>query len=156
MHWRFWETLKTASSFSFHIVADSQWHVPSHAINKLADSQWHVPACAIKELADSQWHVPARAIKELADSQWHVPARLAIKELADSVRRLNKTNREPGRCDSGPWRMIRWRGRAMPLGVGWCSGSSCVFVCLFVRVLGRKATYVLFMVHADTDDTLIF
>ncbi len=32
-----------------------------------------------------------------------------------------------------PWRMIRWRGRAKPLGVGRCSDSSCVFVCLFVR-----------------------
>ncbi len=26
-----------------------------------------------------------------------------------------------------------------PLGVGQCSGSSCVFVSLFVRATGRKA-----------------
>ncbi len=41
------------------------------------------------------------------------------------VRCLHKSNREPR-----PWRMIRWRGRAKPLGVGRCSDSSCV--CVFV------------------------
>ena len=30
---------------------------------------------------------------------------------------LQKTHREPRRCDSGPWRLLPWRGRAKPLGV---------------------------------------
>jgi hypothetical protein len=69
----------------------------------------------------------------------------AAASLSPGVRRLHKTNREPRRLDSGPWWMIRWRGRAKPLGVGRCSGSSCVFVCLFVRAPGRKARRSLYL-----------
>ena len=36
----------------------------------------------------------------------------AAASPSPGVWRLNKTNREPRRLNSGPWRMIRWRGRA--------------------------------------------
>jgi len=44
--------------------------------------------------------------------------------------RLQYAHREPRGGYLGPWRMLPWRGRAMPLGVGRRSGSSCVFVFL--------------------------
>ena len=74
----------------------------------------------------------------------------AAASPSPGVRRLHKTNREPR-----PWRMIRWRGRAKPLGVGRCSDSSCVFVCLFVRAPDHRSlifyfcTYFL-LLHDDS------
>ena len=54
-----------------------------------------------------------------------------VARASPGAGRLHQAHREPRCRDSGPWRMMPWRGRrAKPLGGRVSSGSSCV-LCFF-------------------------
>ncbi len=55
--------------------------------------------------------------------------RTSPSESAPDALRLAWSHWEQQHQDLGQWQMLPWReGEEEPLGLGWCSGSSCFFV----------------------------
>jgi hypothetical protein len=67
------------------------------------------------------------------------------REQAHHTGSLHRTHGEPRHRDSGPWRMLPWRERAKPLGVGW-QRLMLVVVCVVCHSNSTliKPSYVTF------------